>query len=119
MPVYAFQCTNEHEWEGYLPLFDSPNPVCASCGGSSERVWRGRNHRAASVFPYVTTNLHPDGKPVEVKSASHLERLCKEFGVVHRPDVGWLTKEDMGLDFRTGKRVYKESSGVGLPGCWV
>lgn len=70
-------------------------------------------------FPYTTTNIHPEGKAIEVKSEAHLQQLCKEYGVVHRPDVAWLEKERIGYNFRTGKQEYKEGNGVGLPGCWV
>lgn len=122
MPVYNFGCAKECGWgkEAYLPLRESENPACESCGAPSERIWSlGVTHRAASTFPYITTHITADGSPVEVKSAMHLEQLCKENGVTHRPDKAWETQEYQGVDFRTGKQRYKEGNGVGMPGCWV
>jgi hypothetical protein len=72
---------------------------------------------AASVYPYVTTNI--TGKPIEVTSAAHLESLCREHNVTHRPDAAWLTQEYKGVDWKTGKQIYKEGSGAGLPGSWI
>lgn len=119
MPVYDFSCTCGKEWEQYLVAFDSPNPTC-ECGKPTERVWAlGTNHNPGGTYPYITKNILPNGQPVEVTSAAHLDRLCRENGVTHRPDNGWLGKEYKGVDFRTGKQIYKEGSGMGLPGTWI
>lgn len=79
----------------------------------------GSQHIAASAFPYVTRNIHPDGKPIEVQSPAHLKELCKTFNVTPRDDAGYITKEYLGYNMQTKKQMYKESSGVGLPGCWI
>ena len=71
----------------------------------------------ATGFPFTTT--HFDGTPVEVTSEGHLRELCKIHNVTHRPDVAWVEKRMEGYDPRTGKYIYKEGSGAGLPGCWV
>jgi hypothetical protein len=33
-----------------------------------------------SMFPYVTTHLDPDGKPVVIQSLRHLRQLEREYG---------------------------------------
>lgn len=119
MPIFAYQCAEGHQEEGYVPSHLSPLPACSHCGGQTEKIWKITRHVAASVFPYVTTNITPDGSPVEVTSQSHLDQLCKQFGVVHRPDVAWIEEEHQGVDFRTGEQRYKKGNGVGMPGCWV
>lgn len=119
MPTFNFACPCGREWEAYIHNHMSENPLC-ECGEAPERVWRlGTKHVGASTFPFITTHLNPSGAPVEVTSQSHLDRLCKEFGVTHRPDVAWATEEYQGVNFRTGEQNYKRGNGVGLPGCWV
>lgn len=119
MPIYALQCSLcAKETEAFLHSYTSPNPACA-CGGAQERIWRSQRHIPGGVFPYITTNLDPTGKPVEVRSHLHLQELCKQYGVVHRDDVAWIEQEYQGVDFATGKQRYSEGSGRGLPGQWV
>lgn len=36
-------------------------------------------------FPYTTTNIREDGKPVEVKNLRHLRRLENQHGVASGP----------------------------------
>ncbi len=67
-------------------------------------------------FPFVTS--HITGKPITVESETHLKALCAAHGVTHRPDVAWLEKKHLGSD-RDGRPVYKEGSGMGLPGVWI
>lgn len=118
MPVYQYECTQGHQFEAYVQKFGETCP-CKVCGnGEVERIWSITKRDAKSVFPYITTNITPDGSPVEVRSALHLEQLCKENGVVHRPDAAFLTKEYLGYDWRSREQKYKES-GTGMPGCWV
>lgn len=119
MPIYQFECTScKDGFEQYLSLRGEENPPCRTCSSPTERVWAlGSQHKGSGIYPYVTRNLDPTGKPVEVRSASHLDSLCKQFNVVHRPDVAFIEKQHLGCD-RTGKPIYKEGSGAGLPGCW-
>lgn len=99
--------------------------VCEKCGhemevGDYPYCPHGsvrRSARQASGFPFTTT--HFDGKPVEVTSEGHLRELCKIYDVTHRPDVAWVEKRITGYDRNSGKPIYKEGSGAGLPGCWV
>jgi len=96
---------------------------CDSCGRElvvGEWPWCphgfARGHIAANGFPFTTT--HITGKPIEVTSEGHLKALCQAHVVTHRPDVAWLEKQHLGSD-RTGKPIYREGSGMGLPGVWI
>jgi len=93
-------------------------PVCA-CGANMERDYNAEagGHVPSSGFPYTTSNI--TGSPIEVTDLGHEKELCRIHGVTKRDDAAWLTKEHAGLDWRTGKPLYNESSGVGDPGCWV
>ena len=98
---------------------------CDSCGHELQvgewpfcpHGFKERSRSSASGFPFTTT--HFDGKPTEVTSEGHLRELCKIHNVNHRPDVAWTEKRVVGTDWKTGKPIYKEGNGVGLPGCWV
>lgn len=96
---------------------------CDSCGqelhiGEWPYCPHGRvgGHIAANGFPFTTS--HITGKPIEITSESHLKALCQAHGVTHRPDVAWLEKQHLGSD-RKGNPVYREGSGMGLPGVWI
>lgn len=121
MPVYDTQCSEcgEIREDLILPFTNSGLPPCTKCGRETEKLWTTSFSKSAETFPYVTKNIHPDGKPIEVTSASHLKRLCKTFGIVHRPDVAWVEKSYHGVDFKTGEQQYSEGSGLGRPGCWI
>ena len=117
MPIYQFECEAcKKGFERYLSLRKEKNPPC-ECGGATQRVWAlGVKQKGDSVYPYITKNI--TGKPLEITSASHLEKVCKENGVVNRADTAWLEKTHEGCD-RKGKPVYREGSGLGMPGCWI
>lgn len=119
MPTYDFRCEAGHVFEGYLPLRATENPPCGECGKPVERLISTNRHIPASAYPYVTKNIHKDGKAIEVRSPSHEAELCKIHGVRKRDDAAFLTQEYLGVDFRTGKQIYRERSGVGEKGCWV
>lgn len=99
--------------------------VCEKCGETLEvGSWpfcphekREVGYLAVKSYPFVTRNFN--GKPIEVTSAAHERALCQSYGVVKRDDVAWNLKTYEGYDHRTGKQVYKEGNGVGLPNCWV
>lgn len=118
MPVYSYQCNKcDRQFEGYVAQIGGSLPC--TCGSVEvEKIWSVTKHLGGGIYPYVTKNLDPSGKPVEVTGPKHLEQLCKQFGVTHRPDVAWTTQEYLGYDWRTKKQRYKESSGMGLPGVW-
>jgi hypothetical protein len=118
MPIYAYQCASEdaHEFEQYVPLTESENPLC-SCGATTEKIWKISKRTGYTRYPYVTKNI--TGEPVEVTDAAHEAALCKQYGVVQRDDAAWIEEEYLGYNPRTGKQEYGGCSGVGLPGCWV
>lgn len=84
-----------------------------------ERDYMGEHgtHRPASGFPYTTSNI--SGQPIEVKSLEHERELCKQYGVTKRDDQAWLEKVHVGQDWKTGKPIYYEPSGRGMPGSWI
>lgn len=84
-----------------------------------ERMWSNSHVKGSDVFPFTTKNIHPDGKPVTVKSEKHLKQLCAEHGAVHRPDAAWINKDYKGYNVRTQKHEYAEGNGCGMPGSWV
>lgn len=118
MPTYNWLCEPcDRGEEAYVHSFKD-SYACSMCEKPMERVWAlGVQHRAGSTYPYITTHLN--GKPIEVTSSSHLDQLCKQFGVTNRADVAFLEKEYVGLDWKTKKQIYREGSGAGLPGCWI
>ena len=69
------------------------------------------------TYPFTTKNFN--GKPIEVTSKAHEKALMQEYGVTKRDDAAWIDKQFTGYNFRTGKPEYSESSGVGMPNCWV
>lgn len=99
--------------------------VCEKCGETLEvgswpfcpHTKREVGYIAVKSYPFVTKNFN--GKPIEVTSASHEKALMQQFGVVKRDDVAWNEKTYEGYDHRTGKQVYKEGTGMGLPGVWI
>lgn len=127
MPIYDFQCptcqvqdpSGPYQFEAYVPTIGEAK-ACDRCAGPTERIWSFANqHRGASAFPYITTNLTADGSPVEVRSERHLADLCKKHGKTHRPDNGWIEKKWVGYDPVTRRQVYTEGSGGrGMKGSW-
>ena len=116
MPTYDFQCEPcSNHIEAYVPLTTTTVP-CPGCGVGMEKVWTVSIRKEGAGFPFTTKNL--TGEPIVVESQSHLDRLCKEHNVTHRPDAGWIEKEYLGYNMKTKKQMYKEGSGAGLPGCW-
>lgn len=120
MPFYCWTCEKDQKYEKTFEMHMTPiAPKCAICEELMERDYTTEHsrHTPASGYPYITKNI--SGEPIEVTSLGHERELCKQYGVEKRDDAAWLTKEHMGVDWRTGKPIYHESSGVGDPGCWV
>jgi len=99
--------------------------TCEKCGATLKvGAWPFCPHAAKEVgflasksYPFTTRNFN--GKPIEVRDASHERQLCAEYGVVKRDDVAWVEKEYLGYNHKTKQQEYKEGRGVGMPGCWV
>lgn len=119
MPIYALGCLAEpsHQFEGYAPKFETPNPPCETCGAETERIWKITKRTGYHRYPYTTTNIN--GKPMEITDAAHEARVLKEHNLVQRDDVAYLEEEYVGYDPYTDKQVYRHGSGRGLPGQWV
>lgn len=123
MPIYGFRCTADasHTEEHYYPLRTGTieDRSCTTCSSPMERdlTVEARNHRPASGYPYITKNI--TGEPIEVRNPIHEAELCRIHGVVKRDDQAWIGKEHVGHDWKTGKPIYYEPSGRGLPGSWV
>lgn len=123
MPIYGFRCEADasHTEEHYYPLRESSTPEreCETCKGHMVRdlTVEARNHIPSSGYPYVTSNI--SGEPIEVKSSAHEAELCKIHGVTKRDDQAWIEKMHVGHDWKTGKPIYYEPSGRGLPGSWI
>lgn len=90
-------------------------PYCK--GAAEDHETYHQTHGDTKSYPFVTK--HFNGKPIEVTSAAHERSLMREYGVVKRDDAGFLEKEYLGYNAKTGKQEYKEGRGVGLPGCWI
>lgn len=123
MPIYTYQCQScKNEFEKYVPYTTSGDPECGECGEATEKIWKvTRHYGSGSTFPFVTKHLN--GQPIEVTSESHLQQLCKQYGKVSRPDVGWIEERYEGAEYdrKTGKfkQKYTGGSGRGLPGSWI
>lgn len=119
MPLYAYACNGEeqHEFESYVPTYETPNPACQTCGSPTERIWKITKRTGYSQYPYTTKNI--TGQEITITDAAHEARLMKEHNLVKRDDAAWLEEEYLGYNPYTGKQEYSKPSGVGLPGCWV
>lgn len=83
MPTYSRQCPAcQHEFDDFCTVSVRDREVrCEKCDTPTERVWRPGGARKTGIFPYVTTHLTGDGKPIEIESLAHLRRLERQYGV--------------------------------------
>lgn len=65
-----------------------------------------RAHKpAVEVFDsYTTTNIHPNGEAITVRSKTHLRQLETQYGV--------RRMDDPGVMYRNGELVKKEKTGL-------
>jgi hypothetical protein len=98
--------------------------LCEKCGTQLEiGAWPFCPHPLGvglameKTYPFTTKNF--SGQPIEVTSRAHEKALMQQYGVTKRDDAGWIDKEYLGNNPRTGQPEYRESSGHGMPGCWV
>jgi hypothetical protein len=131
MPFYIFACETtgckEYRQE-FRPKWTPDKPECSE-HGPMERNYHleARRHIPGAAFPFVTKNI--TGSPVEVRDQHHLDELCKQHNVVQRNDAAWTQPMDerynLGrFNWKTHEwegrgYVRKESSGVGVKGCWI
>lgn len=120
MPFYCWNCEPCSQYDKTFEVHMTPiAPHCRVCDSAMERDYTTEHsrHVPASGYPYITKNI--SGEPIEVTSLGHERELCKQYGVEKRDDQAWLSKEHVGQDWKTGKPIYREESGLGMPGCWV
>lgn len=134
MALYVFSCPHSTEHTSVEVWWSAirekcPPPACAACGSAMERDWHreSRNHRPASGFPYITKNLDPTGKAIEVTSINHERELCRQFGKVKRDDSAFIDEQYLGFSWGTrnketgkleGQGQRYSSGGRGNPGSW-
>lgn len=117
MPVYAYECTAGHQFEGYTHSHEDGCPSCRECGATTLKIWKVTRHLGSVNWPLTTKHL--TGKEETFMNQAELDHRCKELGVVQRDDAGWIDDEYQGVNFFTGKQKYKGGSGAGMPGCWI
>lgn len=63
---------------------DPVYPPCDACGGTLTVLPLSQPSRryVGSVFPFVTTHVDPDGKPMTIENMGHLRQVEREYGVV-------------------------------------
>lgn len=54
-------------------------PACPSCGGERRLVTSHMLTLGTGIFPFTVP--HVDGKPMEIRSMSHLRQVEKDYGV--------------------------------------
>lgn len=59
-------------------------PPCESCDGTLSVLPLSQPSRrfVGAVFPFTTTHVDPDGKPMTIESMGHLRAVEREYGVV-------------------------------------
>lgn len=91
MPLYELTCaTCLYLTEKYFPcvVHDDNYGRCPECDRAfTIEVSLPAFHdfyqstHTTMCSPYTTTNIHPNGKPIEIRSHAQLERECKKYGV--------------------------------------
>jgi hypothetical protein len=71
-------CPGCDQTVGRLRFTESGEWLCYNCAPYTAKPIQNAN---PGHFPFVTRNMHPEGKAVEVKSLRHLRRLENKFGV--------------------------------------
>jgi putative FmdB family regulatory protein len=124
VPIFQYECASgeAHQFEHYLHTREQEEPLCPSCGSAATRIWKITKRSGYHRYPFKTKNI--TGYEVEVTDESHENALIasmREQGreIVQRDDVAWIDEEYVGYDPRSGKQVYRQGSGRGLPGQWI
>jgi hypothetical protein len=83
MPLRDFKCLDcgaveEH----YYSSTTESKQTCDKCGGATEKApLSARAHRRSNIFPYTSTHITGDGKPVTITDIGHLRSLERRYGV--------------------------------------
>ena len=84
MPIYEAECVScgwQYEWLDYASEKTRPCPLCGSQG---ERLY---SLFTTKIFqPFITRNIDPEGRPIEVRSQKQLSSLCNQHGLIPLDD---------------------------------
>jgi len=92
MPIWDFECSKCGRKELDVPnvQFD-PEPIWPSCCG--ERMEMLFSTAVNAPFePFTTTNIHPKGKPLTVRTQKELSALQNKFGVQQIDDPNLVSE---------------------------
>lgn len=71
------ECRWSREAKGGKFIWHGRAPFCEDCANPRYVMNDGENR-----WNFMTTNLHPEGKPVHVQSLRHLRQLEQQYGAV-------------------------------------
>lgn len=109
MPArHDFVCQNDscdYRVRDVICPMDKPESAApVHCGKSMVIDWM-QLPIAAQVFePFVTRNIHPDGKPLLVRNKGDLQRYYQQYGVIHVDDPDLVAE---------GGEIRKKGSRIG------
>lgn len=95
MPLFEYNCVDcGLIFEKIEPRYSEASPFCQRCGGLTERLislpafhdFSQTMAENGTHRPYVTRNIDPSGKPLEIRSHQQLKDACRRSGVIHVPD---------------------------------
>ena len=92
MPVWDFVCSKceRRELDVHNVQFD-PEPIWPSCCG--ERMEMLFSTAVNAPFePFTTTHIHPEGKPLKVRTQKELSHLQNRFGVQQIADPNLISE---------------------------
>ncbi|TDI15321.1 MAG: hypothetical protein E2P05_07215 [Acidobacteria bacterium] len=91
MPVWDFQCSEcgRKELDVHNVQFD-PEPIWPECCG--ERMEMLFSTKVKPAFePFTTNHIHPEGKPLTVRTQKELSKFQNEFGVQQVDDPNLIS----------------------------
>lgn len=83
MPIFDYRCNAcKKVVEEFVKQHDDI-VTCSNCGSAMQKLLNfGRFRFEAGHFfeQYVDTNIHPDGKPIEISSQEEFFTQCRKYG---------------------------------------
>lgn len=80
MILYDYICKRCNlEFEKLTAYEKRDEVLCKACGSRTTRKFP--RTKEDWFRPFVTEDMHPDGKPIEVRTKEQYRRLCKEYDV--------------------------------------
>lgn len=87
MPLYQYRCMscgNEFDEFSHVITDGDAREQCPKCNGASRRILSTGmkfSFGAGDFFePYTDTDIHPDGKPINISSKSQFMAECEKHG---------------------------------------